>query len=61
MQQPIMQSLDFINNPPADCRITQICPPTRLTAKRATTDTKIMKADYEIGLACGAKYLSKKI
>jgi hypothetical protein len=32
-----------------------------LTAKRATTDTKIMKADYEIGLACGAKYLSQKI
>jgi predicted patatin/cPLA2 family phospholipase len=54
-------SLDFINNPPADCRITQICPPTRLTAKRATTDIKIMKKDYEIGLACGAKYLSKKI
>jgi predicted patatin/cPLA2 family phospholipase len=53
-------SLNFINNPPADCRITQICPPKRLTAKRATTNIKIMKADYEIGLACGVKYLQEK-
>ena len=54
-------SLDFIKNPPADCRITQICPPNRLTAKRATTDIKIMETDYEIGLACGAKHLMQKI
>ena len=50
-------SLDFIKNPPADCTIRQICPPNRLKAKRSTTDIKIMKADYAIGLACGAKHL----
>jgi predicted patatin/cPLA2 family phospholipase len=53
--------LDFIKNPPADCKITQICPPARLTAKRATTDIKIMKADYEIGLRSGANYLSENL
>ena len=30
-------ALEFINNPPSDCKIIQICPPKRLTAKRATT------------------------
>jgi predicted patatin/cPLA2 family phospholipase len=50
-------SLDFINNPPDDCSITQICPPKRLTVRRATTDIKIMKADYEVGLECGKNFL----
>lgn len=54
-------SLEFINNPPADCRIRQICPPQRLTAKRTTTDIKIMKADYAIGLECGAKFLQEEV
>jgi predicted patatin/cPLA2 family phospholipase len=54
-------SLEFINNPPVDCRIRQICPPQRLTAKRTTTDIKIMKADYAIGLECGAKFLQEEI
>ena len=51
-------SLEFMQNPPSDCTISQICPPNRLVAKRATTDIKIMKADYDLGLKCGKKFLS---
>lgn len=54
-------ALEFINNPPSDCKITQICPPKRLTAKRATTNIEIMKADYQVGINCGEEFLRKGI
>ena len=50
-------ALEFIQNPPRDCTITQICPPKRLKTKRATTNTKIMKADYLIGKDAGEAFL----
>ena len=50
-------SLEFINNPPSDCKITQICPPQRLSTKRATTNINTMKADYQIGMNCGEEFL----
>ena len=50
-------ALKFIQNPPRDCTITQICPPKRLKTKRATTNTKIMKADYLIGKDAGESFL----
>ena len=50
-------SLEFINNPPSDCKITQICPPQRLSTKRATTNVNTMKADYQIGTDCGEEFL----
>ena len=50
-------ALNFINNPPSDCEIIQICPPNRLRTKRATTNIKIMKSDYQIGLRQGREYL----
>jgi predicted patatin/cPLA2 family phospholipase len=50
-------TLEFINNPPADCEIIQVCPPNRLRTKRATTNIKIMKGDYQIGLKQGIKFL----
>ena len=50
-------ALKFINNPPNDCKITQICPPNRLKTKRATIDHDTLKADYEIGVNEGLKYL----
>jgi len=50
-------SLEFINNPPSDCKITQICPPQRLSTKRATTNINTMKADYQIGMSCGEEFL----
>lgn len=50
-------ALEFINNPPSDCKIAQICPPNRLKTKRATTNKIIMKEDYKIGLEIGKKFL----
>ena len=52
-------ALEFVNNPPSDCKILQICPPQRLSTKRATTNVDIMKADYQIGMNCGEEFLEK--
>ena len=54
-------ALEFINNPPCDCKILQICPPQRLSTKRATTNVDIMKADYQIGMNCGEEFLEKNL
>jgi predicted patatin/cPLA2 family phospholipase len=54
-------ALEFINNPPVDCKITQICPPTRLATKRATTNINIMKADYQVGINCAENFLKDYI
>ena len=54
-------ALEFINNPPSDCKITQICPPKRLTTKRATTNIDTMKADYQVGINCAEEFLRKGI
>ena len=54
-------ALEFINKPPSDCTIQQICPPNRLNTKRATTNRKIMKADYLIGMQAGQKFLKKNL
>ena len=50
-------ALEFINNPPSDCKIIQICPPHRLKTRRATTNVEIMKRDYQVGLKQGKDYL----
>ena len=52
-------ALEFVNNPPSDCKILQICPPQRLSTRRATTNVNIMKADYKIGMNCGEEFLEK--
>jgi predicted patatin/cPLA2 family phospholipase len=54
-------ALEFIDNPPCDCKIIQICPPQRLSTKRATTNVNTMKADYQIGISCGKKFLEKEL
>lgn len=54
-------ALEFIENPPDDCKIIQICPPQRLSTKRATTNVNTMKADYQIGISCGKKFLEKEL
>ena len=50
-------ALEFINNPPSDCKIIQICPPSRLKTRRATTNINTMKRDYQVGLKQGRDYL----
>ena len=54
-------ALEFIDNPPGDCKIIQICPPQRLSTKRATTNVNTMKADYQIGISGGKKFLEKEL
>lgn len=55
------KSLEFINNPPNDCKINQICPPERLKTKRDTIDKTILISDYELGKKIGNKFLEEKI
>ena len=52
------ESLRFINNPPKDCTIHQICPPHRLTTRRDSRDKKIMEKDYELGLSVGREFIN---
>ena len=52
-------ALEFINNPPNDCKIVQICPPKRLKTKRATINHDTLKNDYAIGVNEGLKYIKK--
>ena len=52
------ESLAFINNPPEDCTIHQVCPPHRLTTRRDSTDQRIMKKDYELGLSVGQNFIN---
>ena len=52
------QSLDFINNPPHDCDIVQLCPPEKLKSKRDSKNIEILKADYKIGKRVAEEYLN---
>jgi len=52
------ESLRFINNPPKDCKIHQVCPPHRLTTRRDSTDRKIMEKDYDLGLSVGENFIN---
>ena len=51
------RALDFINNPPSDCEIVQLCPPKKLKSKRDSKNIKILKADYELGKSVAKVYL----
>ena len=51
-------ALDFIQNPPSDCEIIQLCPPTRLKSKRDSKNVDILKADYNLGQRVAENYLS---
>ena len=51
------QALDFINNPPKDCEIVQLCPPEKLKSKRDSKKIKILKEDYKLGKRVAEEYL----
>ena len=51
------RALDFINNPPKDCEIIQLCPPEKLKTKRDSKNIKILKEDYKIGKKVAEEYL----
>ncbi|EKE69590.1 patatin-like phospholipase family protein [Gallaecimonas xiamenensis] len=46
-------AIDFIENPPADCRIRVIAPPAQFAVGRTTTDKHKLDAGYAMGLAAG--------
>ena len=43
------KALNFINNPPEDCEIVQLCPPEKLKSKRDSKNIEILKLDYKLG------------
>ena len=52
------RAIDFINNPPHDCDIVQLCPPEKLKSKRDSKNIEILKADYKIGKRVAEEYLN---
>ena len=51
------RALDFINNPPNDCEIVQLCPPEKLKSKRDSKNIEVLKADYKLGKKVAKVYL----
>ncbi len=51
------RALDFINNPPPDCEILQLCPPRKLKSKRDSKNIEVLKADYKLGKRVAEEYL----
>ena len=51
------RALDFINDPPHDCDIVQLCPPEKLKSKRDSKNIEILKADYKLGKRVAEDYL----
>ena len=52
------RALDFINNPPHDCEIVQLCPPKKLKSKRDTKNIEVLKADYKLGKRVAEEFLN---
>ena len=52
------RAIDFINNPPHDCDIVQLCPPEKLKSKRDSKNIEILKADYKMGKRVAEEYLN---
>ena len=53
------RAIDFINNPPHDCDIVQLCHPEKLKSKRDSKNIEILKADYELGKRVAKEYLDR--
>ena len=53
------KALDFINDPPKDCEIVQLCPPEKLKTKRDSKNIELLKGDYELGKKVADKYLKE--
>ena len=51
------RALDFINNPPEDSEIIQLCPPEKLKSKRDSKNIEVLKADYMLGKKVAEDFL----
>lgn len=52
-------SIDFIQNPPQNLQIVDICPPENFKTKRFTQDYNILVDDYELGRKMGKIAIEK--
>lgn len=52
-------SIDFIQNPPKNLQIIDICPPENFKTKRFTQDYETLIKDYELGLEMGRIAIEK--
>ncbi|ASP38354.1 patatin family protein [Bacterioplanes sanyensis] len=50
-------SLEFIDHPPADCRVRVIAPPAQFAVSRLTMNIDRLHQGYRMGLAAGTEYL----
>ena len=53
------QSIDFITNPPSDCKINIIAPPPNFAVGRTTKSFEKLSAGYEMGLNAGSHFLTQ--
>ena len=56
--QEYNDALDFIRNPPADCTVTEMCPPEEFTAGQFTTDMDVLNDAYRMGINDGRLFLA---
>lgn len=52
-------SIDFIQNPPENIQVIDICPPENFKTKRFTQDYQTLIKDYELGLEMGRNAIEK--
>ncbi|SHE80893.1 Predicted phospholipase, patatin/cPLA2 family [Microbulbifer donghaiensis] len=55
------RALDFIESPPADCRVTVIAPPADFPVKRFTRELVLLERGYQCGRMLGLEYLQGKM
>jgi predicted patatin/cPLA2 family phospholipase len=54
------RAIDFIEDPPPDCRIRVVAPPRGFAVGRVTTDRTRLDAGYAMGLAAGRAAFSRR-
>lgn len=57
-QRKYNDALNFIENPPDDCRVTQLCPPDDFPVSRFTRDIGKLNAGYQQGKELAKGYLT---
>ncbi len=53
------QAIDFIENPPADCKVNLIAPPSEFNVGRLTTDQTILEQGYKMGIDAADTWLNR--
>jgi predicted patatin/cPLA2 family phospholipase len=54
------RAVSFSLNPPADCRVVTIAPPTRLASTRTTRDRSKLERDYALGRELAAEMIARE-